>query len=172
MARLGFVAGLVTASLVALPALADVPPPAGYVEQCTLAKKQTATNDCLECAGMHGQTLRCRNLLAPYCYQYVCQTYGASGWTEVLCRAKDANAPAVPAEVSAALPSPPMSAPSETSVVPIPATCAPYLPSDQKDEGSKSSGCSLPSQRSPLRELGPALILLGVLAVVLRHRRR
>jgi hypothetical protein len=173
MRRLGFVTGLVVASAVASAVLADVPPPEGYVEECTVAKQQTATSECLACASMHGQSGRCASLLAPYCYLYVCQTYGASAWSEVLCRAKDPRAPAVPADVSAQLASPPSSWLADGGVATVPSTCAPYVPGQQNDEPSDGSGCNLPSARSPVRELGPAMILLGVLAlIVLRRRRR
>jgi hypothetical protein len=172
MRRLGCFTGLVVTLAATSSALADVPPPEGYVEKCTLAQQQTATSECLECAGMHGQLGRCASLLAPYCYLYVCKTYGASGWTEVLCRTKDPNAPAVPAEVSAQLASPPSSWQADGGVATAPSTCAPYVPPTPKDEPSDSSGCSLPSARSPLRELGPAVILLGVLALIVRQRRR
>ena len=172
MRRLSFVTGLVVAATVAPSALADVPPPAGYVEKCTVAKQQTATSECLECASMHGQTSRCASLLAPYCYVYVCQTWGASAWTEVLCRAKDPNAPAVPADVRSQLTSPPSAPLVDGGVATIASTCAAYVPVVQDNPPGDGSGCSLPSRRSPLRELGPVVILLGVLALIVSRRRR
>jgi hypothetical protein len=171
MRRLGWFAGWVVTLTVTSSALADVPPPEGYEEKCTVAKQQTTTTECLTCASMHGQTDRCASVLAPYCYVYVCKTYGASAWTEVLCRAKDPKAPAVPADVSAQLASPPASWLADGGVATPPSTCAPYVPGPQ-DQPSDGSGCSLPSTRSPLRELGPAVILLGVLALIIRQRRR
>ena len=72
------------------PARADVAPPNDYVEACTLKKKTTSSSECVECQNsqMNDSKARCGQLLSPYCYEQVCQTYGASVWTEVWCRTK------------------------------------------------------------------------------------
>jgi hypothetical protein len=77
---LGLPMALVLAAAAVSPALADVPPPEGYVEKCTIAKQQTSKTECLECMGMHDQTERCTNLLLPYCYTKVCQTWGSTSF--------------------------------------------------------------------------------------------
>ena len=79
-------------------ARADIPPPADYVETCTLANKQTATSECLACAADYNNFGRCSPLLSPYCYSKVCKTWGASAYTELWWRLKGQGAP-VPAEI-------------------------------------------------------------------------
>jgi len=74
-------------------ARADIPPPADYVETCTLANKQTATSECLACAADYNNFGRCSPLLSPYCYSKVCKTWGASAYTELWCRLKGQGAP-------------------------------------------------------------------------------
>jgi hypothetical protein len=106
----------------ALPARADVPPPPDYVENCTVAKQQTATTECLECRAYYGASSRCQTMLAPYCFTKICKTYGASVWSDILCRTKGATAPVVPAEITGAL---------SLATTPVPdlpdaGTCLPY----------------------------------------------
>jgi len=119
---------LVMVALGAGPALADIPPPATYVETCTLAKQQTATSECLECSAYYGNMTRCSTMLAAYCYTKVCKTYGASAWTEVLCRTKADNAPVVPSDVIAILSSATTAPPVGSDGGVVPSTCAPYTP--------------------------------------------
>lgn len=114
-------------ALAAAPALADMPPPSTYVETCTIAKQQTATSECLQCSAYYGDTTRCANLLGPYCYQSLCKTWGASSWSEVLCRTKGANAPVVSSDVIAILGSAMTAAPGGADGGALPASCAPYL---------------------------------------------
>jgi hypothetical protein len=121
---------IITSVLVALaaaPAWADLPPPSTYVEACTIAKQQTATSECLQCSAYYGSMNRCATLLGPYCYQSLCKTWGASSWSEVLCRTKGANAPVVPSDVIAILGSATTAAPDGVDGGTIPASCAPYL---------------------------------------------
>jgi len=118
---------LAVVALGAAPALADIPPPSTYVETCTIAQKLTATSECLECSAYYGDTTRCSKLLNTYCYQSLCKTWGASAWSEVLCRTKAANAPVVPSDVIAILSSSTKPAPSADGGT-IPASCAPYTP--------------------------------------------
>jgi hypothetical protein len=154
-------------------ALADTPPPDGYVETCTSAKRQTATSECLECRAWVSQMNRCTDMLVPYCYTKVCHSYGASVWTEVFCRTKDANAPVVPSETLTLLSSG-ENAPVDSGVAVAPATCAPYTPStDNSTSKDDGSACSVTSNRSAIRALGPlTLILAGLALVALRRRPR
>ena len=103
-------------------ARADVPPPDGYVETCTLANKQTATSECLACAADYNNFGRCSPLLSPYCYSKVCKTWGASAYTELWCRLKGDGAP-VPSEILNVL------SPTIWPLPPIP------------DGGSNAGGC-------------------------------
>jgi MYXO-CTERM domain-containing protein len=116
---------LLTVALGAAPALADIPPPSTYVETCTIAQQQTATSECLTCSAYYGDSTRCSKLLNTYCYHSLCKTWGASAWSEVLCRTKTANAPVVPSDVIAILSSSMTPAPSADGGT-IPASCAPY----------------------------------------------
>ena len=171
---------LVLGAVSAVPAIADVPPPEGYVETCTIAKRQTATSECLACASWVSQINRCTNLLVPYCYTKVCKTYGASAWTEVFCRTKDPNAPVVPSDTITILTSPggaPLDSP-DSGVAVAPATCAPYTPSTDTSATTststtknKSSACSVTSERSAGRALGPLTLILASLALVALRRR-
>ena len=108
-------------------ARADVPPPDGYVETCTLANKQTATSECLACAADYNNFGRCSPLLSPYCYSKVCKTWGASAYTELWCRLKGQGAP-VPSEILNVL------SPTIWPLPPVPdggsnaGGCLPYVP--------------------------------------------
>lgn len=72
-------------------ALADVAPPSDYVEQCTVAKKQTAGKACEACKNSYqsfqeGYQDPCKSQFDAGGYTKVCQSRGASVWTEVWCR--------------------------------------------------------------------------------------
>jgi hypothetical protein len=174
-----FLASLLVAAGAA-PAFADIPPPEGYVEKCTVAKQQTSTTECLDCRAWYSARDRCTNLLAPYCYSGICNSYGASAWTEVHCRTKDANAPVVPSTTLALL--------SDTADVTAPdgaatppSTCAPYTPSTSTATDTStstatkndSSICSVSNHSPVVRALGPlTLVLAGLVLALLRRRPR
>lgn len=72
-------------------ALADVAPPSDYVEQCTVAKKQTAGKECEACKNDYRSFQAdtqdpCKFQYEPGGYTKICQSRGASVWTEVWCR--------------------------------------------------------------------------------------
>jgi hypothetical protein len=171
--RLGLLVATVFAMAGASRALADMPPPDGYVETCTIARQQTSKTECLECMDMHDQTERCTNLLAPYCYVKVCKTWGSTSFTEVLCRTKDASAPVVPTDIMSLVDSRSYPLPNlpDGGVTPVaPSMCLPYTPAAAADA---SAGCSVPSGSPSERPLWPVLPSLGVLAVfILRRYRR
>ncbi|TNF35875.1 MAG: hypothetical protein EP329_05805, partial [Deltaproteobacteria bacterium] len=98
-------------------AQADVPPPPGYVEQCTVAKQKKAGEECVSCGDAYfREPDACEKKLAPAGYEKRCRTRGASTWDEVWCRKKGA-APA-PKPV-------PTPAPTPDEVAPTPPTPAP-----------------------------------------------
>ncbi len=67
-------------------ALADVPPPPGYVEKCTVKKAERRTsNHCESCDAWHGDMDACVNKYAGTTFKKDCQTRGASVWDEVWC---------------------------------------------------------------------------------------
>lgn len=82
-------------------AIADVAPPATYVEQCTVEKQVTKDNECIACKAIRfGEGLgRCEKLLAPYCYNKVCDSWGGTVYTEVFCRAKTQSGISVPQSI-------------------------------------------------------------------------
>ncbi len=87
-------------------AFADVAPPEGYVEACTVAKKQTATSECVQCLAlrsMYDNADRCSSLLSPYCFVKECSAWGGAAYPEVWCRARSESSPAVPADVTSQL---------------------------------------------------------------------
>ena len=171
----------VISAFCALSALADVPPPEGYVETCTVARQETATSECLACSAYYGATTRCQTTLEPYCYSKVCKSNGASVWTEVLCRTKSASAPVVPQEITSVLPFATEPMPSVSS----PGTCPPKATATGTGTGTGTStattknpekkddaGCSL-GTGTAIRTLGPwSIALVGLLVGALRRRRR
>lgn len=76
----------VALSLLASAAAADVPPPPGYVEQCTPARQQLPGTECVGCASYFGSVNKCPELLGGAGFTKACQSSGASVWTEVWCR--------------------------------------------------------------------------------------
>ena len=88
----GFLLGL-TLGIGYVPlAMADVAPPAGYVEQCTVEKQQTAGKSCVACPNDYrsfradaGPSV-CEAQYGAQGYSKACKSYGASAWTEVWCR--------------------------------------------------------------------------------------
>lgn len=70
------------------PAHADVAPPVGYKEKCKVELKEQYGTTCEECKngpGDGGDPERCEKQFSGTEFSYVCQTYGASFWTEVWC---------------------------------------------------------------------------------------
>lgn len=82
------------ALLVASSATADVPPPPGYVESCTVDKQQTKNTTCASCSTYHGDRDKCAKTLGAQGFSRSCKTRGASVWTEVWCKPTGAAAPA------------------------------------------------------------------------------
>jgi hypothetical protein len=73
-------------------ALADVAPPPGYVETCTVAEREQPGTTCEACPAEDTNTAACPTKFSGTMYTYVCQTWGGSHWTEVWCD----GTPAVP----------------------------------------------------------------------------
>jgi hypothetical protein len=163
----------------ACPAWADVPPPDGYVERCTIADQQTATSECLDCYATRGMADRCEPLLVPYCFTKVCHTW--SGSSEVWCRTAGPGLPAVPSTTLDALrptgyPLPPA---IDGGIAAPPSVCLPYVPADagasspsssDPDKSKESSGCAVGGWIST-RALGP-WIVAGLFAGLVALRRR
>ena len=69
-------------------ARADIPPPPGYVEQCTIDKACKKGEEGDDCRAWHGDTTACEKKHAKDGFEYRCRTSGASVWSEVWCRPK------------------------------------------------------------------------------------
>lgn len=69
-------------------ASADIAPPPGYVEQCTVARvqKDNPGQTCVSCDAWHGGRADCETREAEG-YVKRCKSRGASTWSEVLCKA-------------------------------------------------------------------------------------
>ena len=97
----GFLLG-VTLSVGYVPlAFADVPPPIGYVEQCTVEKQQTGGVSCVACQNDYRSFIgdagpsACQVQYESQGYAKACKSYGASVWTEVWCRSDPDAGPTV-----------------------------------------------------------------------------
>jgi hypothetical protein len=76
---------LTLASTLVSPARADVAPPAGYTETCTVALREQPGTTCKTCASGNAMESACTVTFNMTKYTYVCQTWGGSTWTEVWC---------------------------------------------------------------------------------------
>lgn len=76
-------------------AIADVPPPPGYEEQCTVEKMQVDGLVCKECSASFQGREECEALEKEE-YVAKCKTNGASVWKEVLCKTGAEPAAAAP----------------------------------------------------------------------------
>ena len=67
-------------------AWADVAPPPGYVEQCTLEKQQVQADTCTLCPSSYQDPEKCKKEWEAKGYEKRCQSRGASVWNEVWCK--------------------------------------------------------------------------------------
>jgi hypothetical protein len=72
-------------------AAADLPPPDGYVEQCTVEKQCAKGEEGTACRASFKERDKCRTELSAQGWVHKCKTRGASVWTEVWCRPKKAD---------------------------------------------------------------------------------
>src|SRR3954464_11398121 len=92
-----------TISILAPSARADIAPPPGYVEACSLEKQSGAGKECFSCSAYHGNFNHCSESLASYGFSQGCRTRGASVWSEGWGRAAGPKAKPVPKDVLAQL---------------------------------------------------------------------
>ena len=77
----------VAACLFTTAALADVAPPPGFEEPCSVEKQQLQDEVCQLCDGAwHGDPDKCAKDLSETAFAQRCRTNGASTWSEVWCR--------------------------------------------------------------------------------------
>jgi MYXO-CTERM domain-containing protein len=159
-------------SLFALPALADLAPPDGYVESCTLEKQQSTGLVCKLCETYHGNP-------ADYCakqagagFLQACRTRGASVWGEVWCIGDAADAGRAPSVADAAIAQPSDHAGGQADAgddrTTDPGTVATIAAPTPK---SSSQGCSL-SASATNGALSAAVLLLSAAGLLLRRRRQ
>ncbi len=87
--KLVLVAGVLLGGLVsAATAHADLAPPPGYVESCTVDKQCTKEEDGDVCATYFKEPNKCKDKHASDGFVYRCKTRGGSNWSEVWCRPK------------------------------------------------------------------------------------
>ena len=184
---------LSTLSTLASRARADLPPPAGYVEACTLQKQSRAGQECFDCSAYHGNSNHCSESLEAYGFGQSCRSRGASVWSEVWCRASGPQAKPVPKDVLAQLgnasahPPAPAPLPSATATGPVrpepvptaivaptalpsaapPASDAPIAPPPLPPTGG-CGGCATPG---PTTAIWAPLLALGGLALAWSRRR-
>lgn len=79
-------------------ALADIPPSPGYVETCTT--ERCGTHEARSCGAYFGGREECEKLEKDG-FVKVCQTAGASTWTEILCKGGAGPAATKPADKQA-----------------------------------------------------------------------
>jgi hypothetical protein len=68
-----------------MPVRADVAPPPGYVEKCTVKAWQKSGQECRLCGASFRGRDQCQQL-GSQGYQQRCRSHGASVWQEVWCR--------------------------------------------------------------------------------------
>lgn len=78
-------AALFAVMTLSAPALADIAPPPGYVERCTVKNHQQEGRTCTACPSDFKRRGHCELELGPKGYTKMCSTRGASVWTEVWC---------------------------------------------------------------------------------------
>ncbi|MCK6537417.1 MAG: hypothetical protein L6Q84_30985 [Polyangiaceae bacterium] len=123
--------------LLAPTAFADLAPPPGYVEPCTVEKQQKSNETCITCSTYHAEPDACVKQHAGRGFSHRCRSRGASVWTEVWCK------PSSGVDVASTLPgpdasgvdaaSPPMPSASASSTAP-----APPPPASQTSSGTSS----------------------------------
>jgi hypothetical protein len=90
MTKLAGLALLATAAA-PLATRADVPPPPGYVETCTLEKQQKAGEECQSVQPYFRDRYKGQRELGSKGFTLRCKSSGASVWKEIWCKAKDAT---------------------------------------------------------------------------------
>lgn len=163
---------------------ADVPPPDGYVEQCTLERQKKAGEDCQTSRPWHGDHDKGKLEWGTKGYTLRCRTNGASVWTEIWCKTLEPAKPSEPATVAVEPAKPPEpktqpSAPPAAGAADPGATApqaAPTAPKESKSEGSQGEGESAPRKAKGCSSggsdaAGAWLLGLALLGALARGRR-
>jgi len=155
------------AALYTTPSFADVAPPAGFVETCTVEQQQGPNRECVLCGdSYYKEPDACAHKLETAGYTKSCKTRGASTWKEVWCRK--------PAAASG-------SAPATTATVAEPAASVvaadpPKAPSSQEPaalpENAPRRGCGacVVGATDPAAGVASFALLLGLVAMARARR--
>jgi hypothetical protein len=195
---LGLGPALVVALTLSLttPARADISPPPGFVESCTMKAQSAGGKECLSCAAFYGNSDHCEQSLESYGFSQGCRTGGASVWSEVWCRPGGSGGKPVPKDVLAQLDkasghppapaTPPTAAPTGTLPVdPVsPAFVAPTAPPSAAPPPATpladppgppplppTGGCGGCATPRPETAIWAPMLALGALAVAWSRRR-
>lgn len=169
---------------------ADVPPPPGYVEQCTMDKQKKEGEDCQMSRPWYRERDKGQREWGTKGYTRRCRTSGASVWLEIWCKAAEPAKPAEPAKVAAepttqpsAPPAttvldaggpPPIALPDAGGTAPQPVPAAPKASepgaarSKSEDAPRKSRACSTGGGDAA----GAWLVGLALMGALARGRRR
>lgn len=193
---------LVTAlALLSSRASADIAPPVGYVEACTVERQRQSGEECVSCSTYFGEADACMKKHAPRGFAQRCRTRGASTWSEVWCKASSGagvssmgetkDASAVPPDAGQATPAAggaPGTTPSGTGATPVstssaepdvapspsgtPAPSTSSAPSTPGKVPEKKSGsCGACAVGAAGSDAGPLALLLGAALAALTRRR-
>jgi hypothetical protein len=147
---------VVLGSTIASQAAADLPPPDGYTEQCTVATQQQADETCVVCDTYASDTNKCQNRPELSGYTKRCSTRGASVWAEVWCKPGASGQPDADTD----------GAPAATTDAATPADAA-VTPAPTKED---SGGCTV-SEAGGWKGASAALVFaLGLLLLGKRRR--
>ncbi|MBK8994543.1 MAG: hypothetical protein IPM35_02165 [Myxococcales bacterium] len=179
--------------LMARSASADVAPPPGYVEKCSVEKQRGAGEDCAACSTYFAEADACQKQYAPRGYAERCRTRGASTWTEVWCKPSSAAAVSSlaeprdagggdpvpqPSALASSSAEPPAASKPTPSAAPTPDT-NPAAPGTSAQQSSvpntapreKSGSCGACELGRPASSSTPLAWLVGLLVLRARSRR-
>ena len=151
-------------------AQADVPPPNGYEERCTLQKSCPLGQECLLCPADYRDEVQdtsvCKRSLGSLGFQKKCQSWGASVWDEVWCRPvsgeRDASLAIVPLDAGT-----PVDDPRFDKRAPV-VVCQP----GQDGAGGGCDGCALAQRGKHTASVGLGVLgLAGFLGLRIARRR-
>lgn len=130
---------LVAGLLLAPTAFADLAPPPGYVEPCTVEKQQKSNETCIACSTYHAEPDACVKQHAGRGFAHRCRSRGASVWTEVWCK------PSSGVDVASTLPGPDASGVDAASPAVPSASASSTAPTPPPPASQTSSGTSSPA---------------------------
>lgn len=159
-------------STITSDARADLAPPPGYVEQCTLEKLQKdSTLTCESCSTYFREADKCERQFAGTAFTKQCRAGGASTWTELWCKPTgkgDTNAPTPPKPGPA--PTPEQPAPTPERPAPAPEQPAPKNEAASEPEVKAADVAPKRDSKCGAGGLELAMGLLGSLVLLVRRR--